>query len=110
MTPTPTMLETVARELAGHFGPEFDALPKDRGVLRDVRRHSVVYSDNTQDCLLHAARAVLQAMRTPTMQMKLTGARAVTAQMTGPGSPADYDAAADCWQAMITEALNEGEG
>lgn len=50
--------------------------------------------------------ALLEAME-PTMDMKLAGAEAINKQMRGPGEPADYDAATDCWAAMRRKALKD---
>ena len=49
-------------------------------------------------------RAALDALMEPTMEMGLSGAGAVNKQMRGPGAPAAYDAAMDCFRAMIANA------
>lgn len=46
-------------------------------------------------------RQVLEELMEPGMEAKLAGADAVNAQMRGPGAPADHDAAADAWKAML---------
>lgn len=58
---------------------------------------------------LGASRAVLLALRSPTMEMKLAGAPKITAQMPRGGVQADYDAAHDSWIAMIDAALGDGD-
>lgn len=51
------------------------------------------------------ARAVLQALREPSPDMKMAGAKAITAEHMK--AMANYDAACDCWPAMIDAALSE---
>ena len=57
--------------------------------------------------LMYEARAVLMAVREPSMEMKLAGAPKITSQMPRIGPQADYDAAHDSWQAMIDVATSE---
>jgi hypothetical protein len=58
-----------------------------------------------RDYLMAKGRAAIKAMREPTIGMKLAGAPKITEHMPREGTQADYDAAHDCWQAMIDVAL-----
>lgn len=53
----------------------------------------------------HLARAVLEALREPTFELKMAGAEAITADTMK--AMANYDGAIQCWQAMIDAALND---
>jgi hypothetical protein len=61
MSDTSEMVERVARAIAGHFGPEFDELPKDRKAQRESIRAGDAYCDNQSE-MLAAARAAIEAM------------------------------------------------
>lgn len=54
------------------------------------------------------ARAVLTAMREPTPGMKMAGAKAITLETMK--ANANYDAACDCWEAVLDHILTEREG
>jgi len=85
--------------------------------IRNVRRHDTALSELEKmlpgsvnyawEDFLPQARAVLQAIREPSMAMKLAGAQKITAQMPRVGPQADYDAANDSWQAMLDTALKD---
>ena len=51
------------------------------------------------------ARAALKAMLEPDFDVKIAGTEAITEDHMR--SMANYDAAVDCWQAMIRKALEE---
>lgn len=59
--------------------------------------------DSGGGAYMRAARAVLQALREPTFEMKLAGAEAITADTMK--AMANYDGAIQCWTAMIDAAL-----
>jgi hypothetical protein len=61
MTPSPELVERVARALAGHFGPVFDDLPRDRVQQREFLREGGNPAENTQEDCLEAARAAIEA-------------------------------------------------
>ena len=90
-----TMIERVARAISGHFGPVFDDLPKDRKAQRLSIRQGDAYCD-TQDDMLEAARAAIEAMREPTERM-------VQAGWATNGYRGDMTKAE--WSAMIDVAL-----
>ena len=71
-------------------------------------RHWQDFEDINWPSYVHRARAALEALREPTMEMGLSGADAVNKQMRGPGAPADYDAAMDCFRAMIDKVMEVG--
>lgn len=96
MTTETPMLERVARAMAGHFGQNFDDLPKDKQDRRDRLRSTQDYvPDHDQSDVLEAARAALEAMLEPSIDMCAAG-RAF----------GDDYAAGDVWKAMIQAALD----
>ena len=76
-------VELVARAVAGHFGPLFDDLPKDRAELRRSVRDGLhsFDSDNTQSVLMGASCDALAALASPEPK----------------GVPTN-----DCWQPIAT--------
>ena len=61
------MIELVARVIAGHFGPMFDALPKDEIQRREWNRNPTgnfnhPYEESQAD-MLDAAKAAIRAMK-----------------------------------------------
>ncbi len=87
------MIVRVGRSLAGHFGPLFDDLPKDRIEQRAWAREGRAV-ENTQADLLDAARAAIEAMREPDYAMWRAAA--------GETSYVSEEA----WHAMIDAALS----
>ena len=87
---TDSMVERVARamyprgwEQDGHFNS------RDRAWRRE---HALI-----------AARAAIEAMRTPTPEMVKQGARSMA--VMSPTNEAEYEAISEVWQDMITAAL-----
>ena len=56
------MVERVARAIAGHFGPDFDQLPKDRAEARSLVRQGADFNGNDKTSVMDAARAALQSL------------------------------------------------
>lgn len=67
-----TMVERMARAIAGHFGPEFDDLPKDKAERINRNRVGEMFDDSQED-VLEAAKAALQALMEPTPGMVEAG-------------------------------------
>lgn len=66
------MIERVARAMAGYFCPYFDEIPKDKLDRREKMAAGdrlALITDITQDDLLDAACAAIEAMREPTKAM-----------------------------------------
>ena len=57
------LIEAMACEMAGHFGPLFEELPKDKKELRAQRRVGDFTADHTQEDMQDAAQAALAAIR-----------------------------------------------
>lgn len=104
-----SMVEKIARAIARENGDEFaDAFKnKDRwvakrgmsgGRFRDV-------NEPFQSDYLDMAKAAISALETPTPEMKMAGAQAITVDHMQ--KSANYDAACDAWSAMI-RAAKEG--
>ena len=59
-----------------------------------------------KDGWIKSARSGIEEIREPSLEMKLSGAPKITAQMPRIGIQADYDAADDSWKAMIDALLD----
>lgn len=91
------MVEKVARAIADHVGPGFDAMLKDGSELRrEALMARADINDLTQCDMLDAARAALEAMRdfTPVVRCE----DGVVHQLVG--------APEDIWRTMIDAAIN----
>jgi len=92
------MVEKMARAMAGHFGPDYGALPKDKIERNIMLRQGLIY-DNTQEDLLQAAASVLTALSEPTEEMILAALET--------NSRFGKSAMANIWQAMLAAASKE---
>lgn len=98
-----TMIEKMARALAGHFGKSFDDMALDRSELRALVRNADGYDINepTQADCLEAARGALTVLLEPDKATEKAGDDA--------WFEASYDTA-DCkliFTAMIWKILSE---
>ncbi len=84
------MVERVARAL----WPEFDDLPTDASQPRLARAGQF---GMTQEVALENARAAIEAMYEPTMEMIVSGEKSVS------------EGSATGWRAMIDAAIREGD-
>lgn len=100
-TDTLSPLERAARALPQMLGPHaFDDLPLDRTEQRKLNREGHSF-EHTQADMLDLARAVLQAIRTPSEAMKFAGAA-----LSYQGEAfAPIECIEDAWAAMIDIAL-----
>lgn len=98
-----SMIENMARAIAGHFGPEFDALPKDKAERINRNRMGEMFDDSQED-VLDAAKAALQALMEPTPGMVEAGWAAERPWVH------PKESLAGAYKAMIRTALDEGEG
>ena len=96
MTDQDTMIERVAFVLFRHWrdGKEPESVTREVWVGLD---------DAMKATWFKSARAAIEAMRSPTEAMALAGFDMLDREVTP-------HAAEDCWRAMISAALNPGEG
>lgn len=103
------MVEVVARALAGHFGPFYDDLPRNRLQLREWQRIGQRW-DHSQEDMRDAALQVIKSMREIEIPVQQAGGKLLGAYMRDTEYHYPVKTAIDIWEVMIDSILKQENG